>query len=256
VPEPREWFAVLRSSHDRLVSLIDGLSAEALTGPSYDSEWTVAQVLSHLGSGAEIFSRFLDAGLSGGEPPGRDEFAPVWEAWNSRRPEQQAEQCEVVDRAFVERLESLDDEAISKLHLSIFGMDLDAAGLARMRLSEHAVHTWDIAVVLDPRARLAPDAVALLVDHLGQMVTRVGKVQDEHLRVHVKTREPDRDLLLCIEDEVRLTDADGSAQSTLELPAEALVRLVYGRLDPRHTPGDLKTTGVDLEPLRKVFPGL
>ena len=37
------------------------------------------------------------------------------------------------------------------------------------------------------------------------------------------------------------------------LPAEALVRPVYGRLDPDHTPG-----GVDdprLATLRRVFPG-
>jgi Mycothiol maleylpyruvate isomerase N-terminal domain len=46
---------------------------------------------------------------------------------------------------------------------------------------------------------------------------------------------------------------DGGAPD-LTLPAEALIRLVYGRLDPDHTPpveGDLAL----LDSLRSVFPG-
>jgi len=40
----------------------------------------------------------------------------------------------------------------------------------------------------------------------------------------------------------------------LRLPAEALVRLVYGRLDPAHTPA-LEARGVDVDELRRIFPG-
>jgi hypothetical protein len=40
----------------------------------------------------------------------------------------------------------------------------------------------------------------------------------------------------------------------LELPAEAFVRLVYGRLDPAHTPPVSGTA--DLDELRSVFPGV
>jgi hypothetical protein len=36
------------------------------------------------------------------------------------------------------------------------GADLDIAGLAGLRLGEHALHTWDIAVALDPAATLLP----------------------------------------------------------------------------------------------------
>ena len=43
------------------------------------------------------------------------------------------------------------------------------------------------------------------------------------------------------------------AEPDLELPAEALVRLVYGRLDPDHTPA--VRGGADLDVLRGVFPG-
>ena len=42
--------------------------------------------------------------------------------------------------------------------------------------------------------------------------------------------------------------------SELRLPAEAFVRLLYGRLDPDHTP-PAESTGVDLDELRPIFPG-
>lgn len=34
------------------------------------------------------------------------------------------------------------------------------------------------------------------------------------------------------------------------------MRLVYGRLDPGHTPASVVATGVDLDTLRATFPGL
>jgi len=60
------------------------------------------------------------------------------------------------------------------------------------------------------------------------------------------------------EDGVQLVPAsaepsEGSAQ--LRLPAEAFVRLVYGRLDAEHTPASVKAEGVDLADLRATFPG-
>jgi hypothetical protein len=45
---------------------------------------------------------------------------------------------------------------------------------------------------------------------------------------------------------------DGTAR--IRMPAEALLRLVYGRLDPDHTPQAI-SGGVDLELLRQIFPG-
>ena len=38
------------------------------------------------------------------------------------------------------------------------------------------------------------------------------------------------------------------------MPAEAFIRLVYGRLDDAHT-GDVEVDGCDLDDLRAVFPG-
>ena len=46
---------------------------------------------------------------------------------------------------------------------------------------------------------------------------------------------------------------DAAVAPDLVLPAEAFVRLVYGRLDPDHTPAVRGTA--DLAELRAVFPG-
>ena len=73
-----------------LRALAGPLTAEQLQQRSYDSEWSIAQVLSHLGSQAEVFDLWLDAGLTGQEPPGREAFGPIWEAWNARSPQAQA----------------------------------------------------------------------------------------------------------------------------------------------------------------------
>jgi len=40
----------------------------------------------------------------------------------------------------------------------------------------------------------------------------------------------------------------------LRLPAEALIRLIYGRLDEAHTP-PAETAGVELDDLRQIFRG-
>ena len=39
------------------------------------------------------------------------------------------------------------------------------------------------------------------------------------------------------------------------MPAEALLRLAYGRLDPAHTPARSTADPADLDQLRAIFPG-
>jgi uncharacterized protein (TIGR03083 family) len=253
---PAPWIGALRQSHDRLRAVAAPLDASQLEQRSYDSEWTIAQVLSHLGSQAEIFGLFLDAGLTGGDPPGPEAFGPIWDQWNARAPQAQAADALQADQAVVERFESLDGEQRRQLRLTAFGMDIDAAGLAGMRLSEHAVHTWDVAVALDPAATVAPDAVALLVDGLGQLAARAGRADGTPRRVRIVTTSPDRTFILETGDAVTLAAAPDAAEPLPEvrMPAEALVRLVYGRLDPAHTP-PVETTDTDLDELRKLFPG-
>src|SRR5258707_1070265 len=87
---PAPWIEALRHSHERLRAVAGPLGPDELQRQSYASDWSIAQVLSHLGSQAEIFGLFLDAGLSGQDPPGPEAFPPIWEAWNAKSPQDQA----------------------------------------------------------------------------------------------------------------------------------------------------------------------
>lgn len=259
--EASPWIGALRHSHDALRANVEPLDEDRLSQGSYCSEWSIAQVLSHLGSGAEIFGLFLEAGLRGEEPPGPDTFPPIWQAWNERSPQAQATDALAADETLVKRLESLSPQERDTVRLQLFGMDLDVTGLVRLRLGEHAVHSWDVAVALDPAATVAADAVALLIDNLAPLIARAGRPASEPQAVHVATTDPHREFLLGTGDPVSLepdsaeaAGAAGSSAPRLKLPAEALIRLVYGRLDPDHTPA-VEAAGVDLDALRQVFPG-
>jgi uncharacterized protein (TIGR03083 family) len=252
---PRPWIDALRHSHDTLQARVEPLDGEQVRRPSYASEWTIAQVLSHLGSGARIFSLFLEAGLSGAPTPGQEAFPPIWEEWNARSPEAQAAEALVADGELVRRFESLDAGQLDNVRLQLFGMDLDIAGLARMRLSEHAIHSWDIAVALNPAATVAADATGLLIDTLDQVAGRSGKPEGKLLKLGVSTTSPERHFLLETAENLTLAAAGPDDRlPQLRLPAEAFIRLVYGRLDEAHTP-TVETRQVDLDELRSIFPG-
>ncbi|MGF7235214.1 MAG: maleylpyruvate isomerase N-terminal domain-containing protein [Frankia sp.] len=253
--EARSVIAAVRRSHENVRALVEPLSGEALRDPSYATEWTIAQVLSHLGSGAEIGRVVLDAAVAGQPSPGQDTFIAIWDIWNAKTPDAQAADALVADRALVERYEALDDDQLQNVRISMGPMELDATAAIGLRLAEHAIHTWDIAVMLDPTATIAEVAVDQLIDGLGMIAGFAGKPIGTSADIHVTTTGPDRDFSLTAGDAVALTAWDAkTGQARLTLPAEAFIRLVYGRLDPAHTPS-VKADGIQLDELRAVFPG-
>ncbi len=247
----------LRRSHDHLAASVAGLDASGVRGPSYDKEWSIAQVLSHLGSQAEIFGALLDSWINGEDPPGQESFPPIWEAWNARSPEAQVADSIAANARFVRRLEGLDATQRASFRLVTFGMDLDLAMFLRLRISEHAVHSWDVAVALDSSATVLPDAVELLLDGLPQMAALVGKPREGLLTVRVATADPERAFAL-VTDGVRLEPwSERDVAGVLRLSSEELLRLVYGRLDAAHTPSArLDAEGISLDDIRAVFPGI
>jgi uncharacterized protein (TIGR03083 family) len=255
--DARTLIAALRKSHDRLMATVDALSDEQLTGPSYCRDWTVAQVLSHLGSGAEMSVGTLGSALTGALGLEPAERQALWARWDAKSPEQMRDDFRAADTTSLERLESLDDKELASIHVSRFGMELDAAGLVRLRLGEHVIHSWDVEVMVDPSAALLPDAVPLLVDHVGRIARRTAKPPAEPVQLTVHTDDPKRRFRLATVEAVQLEPVDGNgAGGELRLPAEALIRLVYGRLDPDHTPEvRLIGTPVTLAGLRQMFPG-
>src|SRR4051812_46838569 len=93
-----DWIEAYRRSHDRFVELVQGLDDDAIRGPSYH-DWSIAQVASHLGSQAEIFQLFLDAGLTPGPVPAQQDFARIWEEWDAMPPPEQAGRAVGADEA-------------------------------------------------------------------------------------------------------------------------------------------------------------
>lgn len=260
----RVWIAALRGSQQRLASLVATLSPEQLRGRSYDTEWNIAQVLSHLGSQAEIADTSLAATLSGGEPLGMPDFQRIWAVWDARDPDEQAARSLAADAWHLASLDQLSDEQLDGIHAQMFGMEFDAADLVALRLGEHAVHSWDVAVSFDPAETVAADCVALLVDRIPMTAARAGKFTGERAAVRIHTTDPDREFLLEVADPVSLTavtsghgdQAPADQAARIEMPAEALLRLVYGRLDPGHTPPVKVLSGhADLDLLRRTFPG-
>jgi uncharacterized protein (TIGR03083 family) len=243
----------VRASHDRLAGIVASLDSAELRKQSYAKEWSIADVLSHLGSGAEIFELYINAGL-GGAAPGQEDNQRIWDAWNARSPEEQASQSIAANEALVSRVESLTPDQLAAFRVAMFGgMVLDAAGVLRMRLSEHAVHSWDVAVAVDPAARVSQDAVELLVGGLPQMMRWMGKQAAGPAVIAVTTTNPDGAYTLDTGG-VTLTPGSGGgpASASIELPAEALLRLIYGRLDDS---GEIRVSGVTLPELQAVFPG-
>jgi uncharacterized protein (TIGR03083 family) len=258
------WLDVLAGSHDRLCDLVGDLNEDSLRQPSYCDDWTIAQVLSHIGSGAEIFAKYVDATVAGDPPPSRDTFPEVWARWNALPPREVAEAAISTDGSFVEKVENL-GEALEALEFKLFGvLDVDGIGLLRVRLSEHALHTWDIAVALDPRALVDADAVNLLIDGLPRIAGRLGKAErldgTRPRAIRVVTSDPGREFDFEIAETVTMTrvgdGGGGSSGDVVHLPAEGLLRLVYGRLDPTHAPAVRPDEAATLDALRSVFPGI
>jgi hypothetical protein len=115
----------------------------------------------------------------------------------------------------------------------------------------------------DPGARLPEVAAGLIVDELPGRAGFLGKPGESRWTVDVVTSGPDRRFVLRTGDAVAL-EADheagggGESDATLILPAEALVRLVYGRLDGDHASSARVdgAGGLSLDDVRAIFPGL
>jgi uncharacterized protein (TIGR03083 family) len=257
--EVQERMATLWASHHRLDAATRSLTADEVIAPSYCKDWTIAQVLSHLGSGGQLFELRFDAGLAGTDPGLQDESAKVWALWDAMEPIEQVRTGLATDSAFLQRVDATPTEQLDSIHMSLWGMEVDAAGLLALRLNEHAIHTWDVVVMSDPTAVLAPDATEVMVDRLNLIVQYTGKTAAGPIEADIETTDPVRHFRLAVSDTVTLgprgSDA-APATSTVHMPAESLVRLVYGRLDPDHTPSTVTTEGIDLDALRATFPGV
>lgn len=240
-------FEALGSSVDRLAVLVGSLTPQQLRQQAYPSEWTVADVLSHLGSGATITRQRLDG----------DVDAPsIWDEWNAKDPEAQAADALAADAALGRRLAAITSEEAAGLRFALGPADVDLAVFIGLRLNEHAVHTWDIAVTFDDSATIPPAEAEAIVETLPMITGWAGKPTGTELTLSVRTTEPTCSFEIALRtDGVALSPRPATESPDLELTGDALIRLVYGRLDPAHSP-TIEGRASELEELRRAFPGM
>lgn len=253
--------AALRSGYDDLAAYAAALTEDDLTAPSGASEWNVSQVLSHLGSGAEISQAAVErARTRAGSPP--DGFNQgVWARWDAMGPRAHRDAFIAANGELVELYESLTEQERRDLRIDLgfLPAPVSVGEAGRLRLNEFALHTWDAKVGADPAATVRADAVPLLFDAMAGLlgwIARPDALNGKSATLAIVTTDPAREFGLELGEKVALTDKPAAPDGTLRLPAEAWLRLTTGRLSPDHTPAGVEIDGpLSLDDLRNVFPG-
>ena len=250
--------AALRTNHDELAALVAGLSDDQLTGPSGAAEWTVAQALSHLGSGAEIMGGHVATAITG-EAREVDNTA-IWARWDSATPREQVAGFLEHDAQLVQVLEGLggaDERSTLRVDLGFLPEPAPLSTLAGMRLNEVAQHAWDVRVGLDRGAELEHGSAVALSEHFAGDLGFLLGFTAKPGAVTSPVRLDAGDVALLIDDErVTLAPSAQDATATFDGSIEAFVRLLAGRLKPEFTPDGTTVSGnVSLDDLRRVFPG-
>jgi uncharacterized protein (TIGR03083 family) len=240
----------IRALHDELVARATSATDEELARASGATQWSVAEVLAHLGSQAEIASAGLPALLSGGEAPGQEFNESVWARWNAMGDRAKAESFIEHSNAVVAAVEAVPDRDERTVKLAFLPFPLPFAAVMGMRLNEYALHGWDVRQGLDADARIDDASAELMAQHLGGgmsfMLGFIGKADQLAEPAVVQVA----DLRVVIAEAVTI-DPSAIPTATIQAPLEAGIRLINGRLRE-----DVPVEGnVTLEQLRKVFPG-
>lgn len=252
--------AALRTEHDTTAAAVRDLTDDQLTGPSGASEWSVASVLSHMGSGAVISLAGVQSALGIAEPPKEGFNQSVWARFDAMSPTDQRDGYLEHGAALVAAFEALDEQQRKSLELRVgfLPFPLSVASFGGMRLHETAQHGWDVRVAFDPAAGLVPESASVLAElfagELSFLLGFMGKA--DLIAGPVLLEIAGSGYGLSIDESVALVSPVEDPTATFNGPLEATIRLLAGRLGPKYTPADLTVTGnVTLEELRTVFPG-
>ncbi|MCI2420871.1 maleylpyruvate isomerase family mycothiol-dependent enzyme [Saccharopolyspora sp. K220] len=251
-----DWLAALHASSQRLAELVADLTDDQLATPSYASGWSIAQVLSHLGSAAEIGTLLVQRGIDGDPTgPAKRDTTPVWQRWDAMSGAEQREAWRAADAKHLALLDSAD---IATVQIPYFAGQLSVAVYAGYRLSEQSLHGWDVEVALDPSATVPAAEVELLWQRLDRVATRFRDAETlarlKPGQVALQLSEPRRTLCLDLGGELHIVPCEpGDPTATVWGTAEAVLRLVYGR--NRVEDGVTAVGAVTVDDLRSLFPG-
>ncbi len=246
---PQERIRVLQREAEELKEYLSGLTAAAWSHPSACHRWTVADVLSHLGS--QGFARSITRGLAGdisppeGQPPvaehNEDDFAEriAQRALATRQQQGDGlldwfnsnldESVQVFERVGPDSWDTLcywppGPEPISTL--------LD------MRIAELTVHAWDVRSVLEPDYHLSDGSIGALIDTVPRAVRRAFRPEpdlDSPIRYRFSVSSAVSTIvdIVATREGTRLEPADAcEADVTFRCDGETYVLVMYGRVSP------------------------
>lgn len=260
--------SALKREYQTVIQDVESRPSSYVEQDSYCANWKNYQVISHLGSGAELFQKSLETALDGKEavtPEGRQ---AVWGHFDSLAPE--AVYPEFRDRMdkLMAYLEALPDSKHNEI-IPTFAGNLPLPRALLTRLNEVALHVWDIQVKHNPKLTLNDESAALLlpmvVDRLPNRAKREGldELHGSPVSFDLSGAASRQFTLSPGAEQASVEDGLASnALFTVKMSAEAFERMVAGRQPIQ----DAVTSGqaqVSANPanmgaypsLNKIFPG-
>lgn len=258
--------AALRTSYDSLASMAAGLTSADLECRSGADEWTVGDVLAHLGGAAEVGVSTLDKAVAGAGGLDGDVALAIRAQWNATDPADLVPAFLEVSGRFVDRFESFDSATRSDLRVTVpflpFPAPLEL--YSGTRAFEALMHGWDVRSAFDEDATIPADEAAVLLEQFtGPMAFVVGilgkpaSLSGRQAKLLTNTTAPSSRFRLVFAETVSIDDEIEDADGVLTGPAEAVLRLLAGRLKQ---PGDeqrlrLDSAALSMVDLRGVFAG-
>ncbi len=251
----------LAESVEHLRALLETADDATLDSPSACAEWSVAQVAAHVGAGAEIAMAGLTNGVAGSaEPVAREDMQAIWDIYDALDGRAVVQRAIGADRLLVDAFERLTDSQLAEVRVPFFTGPLPVEAFAAFRLSEHAVHTWDIEIARQPEAELAPSVAATILDSV--VMALFGRLavplKGAASTLAVRLVDSGRELTMRLGEPVGLAprSVDDVSDGAMTTTTAAFVRLIYGRSGPGLASSSMELTGpITMEAVRSVFPG-
>jgi uncharacterized protein (TIGR03083 family) len=261
---PKERVKLLQQESERLKQYLNALPPEAWKRPSACAGWEVRDVVAHLVLQAEIFGGWVSRGLQGdaSTPEGFPDAGTVNAVMMS----------ETLGQMSIARRESLGDQLLSTFNATNDQFNQLMAGLGPSdwdkpcyhvfgtvplramiddRITELAMHGWDIRSSLEPEAHLPPESLPAFMDWVPGTVGwvfRPGSRLPAPVRYRFEVTEavPSSSDIIVAGDKVSV-ESPGTAEAnvTFHCGAETFVLMMYGRLtlDSAITDGRMSVEG-------------
>jgi uncharacterized protein (TIGR03083 family) len=252
---PSKRVKVLHSESENFKRYLSGLPPKAWARPSACERWTVADVIAHLSSALEMYTRNLTRGLEGdaSPPPGR----PAPHTWATALAAERTLRAEDAAQRVITYRESLGDHLLPTLHLAIDGFnqllaslgaqdwdkrcyhprgEIPAQNLVTYAILEVCLHQWDIQSKLEADAHLSAEGVRSLIEHIQEYMHWAFGIdadfaEPRRYRFQLTGAVSDEKDLVIDGQQARLASTDSPAvDAVFRCDAENFLLLMCGRI--------------------------